>query len=1005
MIRSTVALFAAVISRVPGMVGAGYVLAVTAAVTGFVFFYGGKLVESRDWIGHRPAPLATSQSLADTFNLVRDRGLIRIDMDAADTPRIEVEDCSVRLRRPPAAPAEDPVSDKIPALKVLCDTPQGSQVMAEIDQWNASFGLLAVRDDIGRPARGKEAEAACTSDEPDAGEEHADVGNYLWYKCRDSRRHWTARLSAGSSAADNTGPEVEHATGFPPVRDYAMLAEQREPWMNDWSIVKPVTDAEGAPQPVIFTANTPAGARDETVFQVIGELKRVLVDGREVDVKLDCRGRQTVTLDRATVAVTLYVPRDKRHGPLRRGAGRNASCKNRIPDEKPGAYAVTIRAPGLPRRDIRFVALARQTRPTWRRMPSGRPVLRQLRQTANLTLTCDANTRTSCDARNLTWGPQRRDAGTEDDTGAEVAANADSRPEAKPAARPAARPGGKPEAKPDIKPEITDRNGAALIDQDGDITDDAFAAGLAPIVGLNTEDVGALAMALNRVPQKVVLSIDLARQRIVNEILQRKLREAGPKGQRAAVILLDLDDTPGSPPGQILAAASVPGLSEVYNIWDLQATLEFKPAQSPLLERAWRAPDARSTPGSTFKLVTSLAAIEYALGNSSNDRFRRLLTGMPAEEVKRILQVQPNPDRRERDALLVRVGDGDPCPPGTGCRAIMNASQEPRLETANLSNPESQCSPGAAPAARQIGICEALITSSNLYFGGLARLVDEPKVMLPGSTTRERRDRILDLAMVEMARRFVDDKNSMSLLEGVPEVVRRGAYRLWADPLRVAAEDAVPVGATRRYRVLLSGFGQAVSASPLAMATIYGSVAAGYVIRPRLTVSADADRHPRAPFLTQGTAEEQQRLMDIVRRGLSGVVFARAGTAHNSMPARDHFTGRLFAKTGTAQVGGDSVNGYTVWLAGWVNPASPGGSGQAPPRTGQAGGGQAGGSGQALGIHSRLGFICMVTDSGEDTGARRCGPIINDIIATLEGIPPSEPPSPRRRRAHNTRRR
>jgi cell division protein FtsI/penicillin-binding protein 2 len=178
--------------------------------------------------------------------------------------------------------------------------------------------------------------------------------------------------------------------------------------------------------------------------------------------------------------------------------------------------------------------------------------------------------------------------------------------------------------------------------------------------------------------------------------------------------------------------------------------------------------------------------------------------------------------------------------------------------------------------------------------------------------------------------------------------------------------------------VAFSGFGQAVSATPLAMATIYGSVGAGHVIKPRLTVLADVDKHPRSPFLTQGTAEEQQRFLEIVRRGLSGVVFSDWGTANKHMAAKDRFSGRLYAKTGTAQIGPDTAD--TVWFAGWVEPAT-----------------SPNGGGPASGISTRIAFVCMVTDEPDDTGGARCGPIINDILAALEGVPAAPPPPPPRR--------
>ena len=106
----------------------------------------------------------------------------------------------------------------------------------------------------------------------------------------------------------------------------------------------------------------------------------------------------------------------------------------------------------------------------------------------------------------------------------------------------------------------------------------------------------------------------------------KRSRFCDNEDRRTTFVVMDAGDDARTR-GEILAVVAWPGVEQGVPLWDLGALEIGAPGESPVSGEPWRANDATATPGSTFKLVTALAAIQAAL--DGDDTVRRLLEGGP----------------------------------------------------------------------------------------------------------------------------------------------------------------------------------------------------------------------------------------------------------------------------------------------------------------------------------------------------------------------------------------
>jgi cell division protein FtsI/penicillin-binding protein 2 len=257
-------------------------------------------------------------------------------------------------------------------------------------------------------------------------------------------------------------------------------------------------------------------------------------------------------------------------------------------------------------------------------------------------------------------------------------------------------------------------------------------------------------------------------------------------------------------------------------------------------------------------------------------------------------------------------------------------------------------------------VCESLIKSSNLWFGGLALAIDGRRVGRPG-VTAERTGTWLARAAEHYfpiaepgasPQRQAAINRDLDMMRGLAP----GALRLIAEPVELAVEDRRN---GRRIDLVTNSYGQGVRASPLAMATIYGAVGARRVLRPRLVhpVSDVAEHKPAgegAPLFPGFSEAEAKPWAEMVEAGLFGVANSPYGTASGIMASvPPELRQRIYGKTGTA----DTVTGMnSAWFAGYIN--------------GVAG-------------RRRVAFACWVSHT-RDTGGRACGALIARLAPRLD---------------------
>lgn len=802
-------------------------------------------------------------------------GLVRFE---PSTATVVVAQCDARYD--PALGGADgrPLDDeRVRLLGALCDRSDGRFLLDEIEAFNASFNLLAVRDV-------REAPDLC--DDGRAIDERV-----VRHDCR------AAPWSAGVQTADSAfAPVALSRQRRPPQRDYAFLAAQTAGLASDWAVLPPGADDD------LYRLATRLSGRAAVEIDLIGRPGRLSADGADVDLAKVEAGTEfrlgTVTgrlrvlcADRCSEPTEPFVTRLTLKG-------RSDTTSSVVLEARP--------VHSVPERVRRVLA------------GDGRAGSFRVARTPHLRLACTA-----------------MPAGPHCDLSFEVHGVIRSRAP--------------------VRRRLLLADGTPVVDAAGIVTADAFDLGLAPLVGWGAEDDGSIAAALaarpDGTPDDVQLTVDANLQRAARKALVDRMKDLFPtkrpdSPRRASLVLLDAGD--GARAGDILAMVDLPELPERRNQWDVEALAAGGDRNNPLAGHAFRAGDVDTMPGSTFKLVTALAGVDAAA--RGDDRVWSVLAGESTlSDTARAMGINPQ-------------GLGELTVAGEGGKSftVHNASIAHTLAKDSLSVAESKCPPARPGIVDQVGVCEALITSSNLWFAGLSLLTDGSKVVGPDGHESARPTP--DLAMAAVLCRLYRLAEPAGCAGGKPLDLLRGALpaavRLLAEPVRLPAIEA---NGARRVTLATNAYGQGVTMTPLAVASIYASVATGRVVLPRLLPFAapdtTVDPNEGLPlFAQEGDGERRRRGLEMIRAGLHGVANVAPGTAH-AVFADKGLRARVFSKTGTAETVGKRI--YSSWYAGWIEPAA------------------------GSGITRRLAFACVVTRTGT-YGSTSCGPAIAALLTTLD---------------------
>jgi hypothetical protein len=524
---------------------------------------------------------------------------------------------------------------------------------------------------------------------------------------------------------------------------------------------------------------------------------------------------------------------------------------------------------------------------------------------------------------------------------------------------------------------VFDRSGVPLADDKGFITKDALDAGLGPVIGLGPEDTGSLLAALfggdRRTACDLHLTISLATQILAEQHLRRALTQdchCDPEKSRAEIVLLDAQ----SRPGEIVVVATWPVVEHPFHVWDMKASLAAPTGRNnPVRRYGWQESDPEAMPGSLFKLVTSVAAIDAVehgddVAHGGDSGLETLLSGLPLDKAASFLGVTTLNHEIRCDSDKIRASASIFPAPRTVQKlyhCVTNSSDAPFNE---LSNAAGSC---GDMASATVGLCEALATSSNLWFAGVAFRIDGPKLLSDSTGWGiERTDAVDHLQLAAAATRMFPwpSKRVMFAGEAVPDnsLLVGPPYRpegLRMEPISMDAEKP-GTGRDRRNEVALAGFGQNVYATPLAITTAYASLASGLQIRPHLnlTNAARAVQMSSAPLFGDWHSAAAHHALERLRAGLAAVV-ASGGTAGKNFIASPlkfvNGAPRLFAKTGTATPNADFRDWNSGGFAGWID------------------------KNVNTGISDRLAFSCTITWTRQ-YGADSCGILMRDLLRDID---------------------
>jgi cell division protein FtsI/penicillin-binding protein 2 len=916
------------------------------------------------------------------------------------------------------------------ALTLLCTTEHGAQIREEIRQWNDSEWIVAVRDDRRKQPPTSKVPVSLQCDEPalrqrtGASPRPRTALATIPRKCLLNR--WKTFTLAGDREI-----AIDSRTLEPSPQDYNFIASDGPRYMSDWASLMPIANI-GPLRDLDFRLRSDVTLPADGMVRIdlVGVARQVTAGQAQLNLmQTPPNARAPTTTARADrTAINVRVRCDA-------NSMRNGDCTHLTASPNkpiPFAYTIEIRGrPGqtipiaidarmqhnLPRSLVQSLADTQSSAPATNADDDDDPdeegetdetaEWQVGTRTQNLVVACpeeaEAAGVTPCKVSWREAVEEEKESDAPDDGKDDKATKGNSR---------GGNARGQEKSPGQVKPRFQvamaeDKQRTNLVEPGtGEFTANALELGLAPLIGGGVSQWGSLARAIRGTKSSggsALLSIDPDAQRIVTSVLEERRTRCGPTGPRdclfrhpgarASIVLIDASKERA---GEIRAMASWPAGQTGSHVWDLAAgggagrawrTKAISPA-------AWRIGyDGYSQPGSTFKVVTALAAIETALAGTAPEaarigqllrgdlnaaemaRYLGLRTRVPVPKTQRSRSCNALPGSAPDEVNMLYIQRRDP-----NRFACLQNFESIRNRAYFVPVVASHCPRGRSAQPEQLGLCEALMKSSNLFFGGLALKLDQSKVV---TSLGERTETISDLALSMMANRLTPDRRDKPydlMRGGLPQ--QAPALFLDRRPVMIdnTLADPPPPKALpdRKVMAATSGYGQNVYASPLAMASIYASIGAGLIVRPRLLPrespekTAD-DPDEGMPLLRAGTPADRAAYLKILRDGLHAVVASSGGStsAFRSGGARGPRGGqapqliklgseaRLFGKTGTAKI---SSHYNTVWFAGWIE-ARPGG------------------------IPRRLAFACQAIQQpvGKKlTGGAVCAPIIRDILLKLD---------------------
>lgn len=484
--------------------------------------------------------------------------------------------------------------------------------------------------------------------------------------------------------------------------------------------------------------------------------------------------------------------------------------------------------------------------------------------------------------------------------------------------------------------------------------------GLISLIGYDNRDRYALSglLAQSNLPHdktEMHLTIDSRVQTIAQKHLEKEVEkqakdELFTQRRRAAVVIMNPNT------GEIIAAANVANLKKGVHPWDRLSFAQLYPNRDPFGINSWQGLDNNNAPGSTFKTVTALAALQAA--DEGRDDIKHMIKGLSPNELKRLTGLsitdysyQPDPKltTEVKNAGNTVLLGSIPHKASDGKSTI-----RPRLRKAGGSG----C-PTNSVTSTKLGMKEAVRDSLNIWFARLGIMMDADLIDSGGMDTHlASMSRLLGFGKVYS---LSPDNIPLRRIHGGAgrgDVLNYFAGSLSLDDTRLIKREqsllaqGLVENPTSLQRLTQNTFGQGVTTTPLQMARIAASIATEKIPQPYLIAKWDGKK-------TATPDRRRLRINDIeyLREGMKAVPEAgTAATAFNKNYPQGQC--RTFGKTGTAQLGiqignkSKRANFNTGWFVGWHE-----------DKNGKP----------------DYSFACMVTHVKKD-GGKVCGPIMARIL-------------------------
>ena len=500
---------------------------------------------------------------------------------------------------------------------------------------------------------------------------------------------------------------------------------------------------------------------------------------------------------------------------------------------------------------------------------------------------------------------------------------------------------------------ITTADDVALTDARGRPTKNTEDLGLLPLIGYGPESPYYLSgiLAKSFLPpdmEKLGLTINSKFQTIAQQTLEKKINEYWPETKdvysverRGAVVIVNAKT------GAILASANHPVPPPGVHPWDIASFNKLYHKKSPLFVRGWQGLDKNNAPGSTFKTVVALAAIETSNNNPDIEKYI---------------------DGFNRSQFSSQTGLPLNCayyyPYEDKCSSVILPSVD--FKISNFGKPPQPLS-NVFTKSSVFGLKEAVRDSVNVWFAHLGVLMDGEKALKYDMAMKTlKKDEPLPafpaFHLVQFAQHLGFGKGPMDLAIYAPAgiVLSRTEAITHGDNKR---EGDVLYGHTgqmnlmnHKQRILLfvlaqNSIGQAMETTPLQMAKVAATIAAERKISPYLIDQWGqikvAPPEGEALGISSG----------LLKEGMKAVT--KLGTASKEFKIRS-YKEKVYGKTGTAEVKPTSYKPRhnTAWFIGWYEEQEN---------------------------EPEWAFACMVTHAygNHGTGGAVCASIVAEILDQL----------------------